>query len=140
MIVDYEPEHAVQILTENGDQEEVWFEQAKTIAEHPGGVTLLIDQQPILCTGAIEMWDKCAEAWMIVSTKISENPISIARKVKRGMLLHFEKKNFVRVQANVRADWPVALRFAEFCEFQREGYMKKFGPEGADYVRFAWVQ
>jgi hypothetical protein len=27
-----------------------------------------------------------------------------------------------------------AIRFAEFLGFEKEGLMKKFGPEGSDYI------
>ena len=141
MIVKYEPEHAYQILEDNNNTDlEVFKEQAVVLSKSEGGMTLMVNDAPMLCTGTIELWDKVAEAWLIVSNRIHETPLSIARKIKRGMLLHFETKKYERVQANVRADWPVALSFSKFCDFERDGYMKKFGPEGADYVRFAWVQ
>ena len=38
------------------------------------------------------------------------------------------------MHANVKADWMEAIRFAEFLGFEKEGLMKKFGPEGSDYL------
>ena len=45
----------------------------------------------------------------------------------------------MRIQAAVRADWPEAQRFAEFLGLENEGLMRKYGPDGSDYFRFAKV-
>jgi hypothetical protein len=140
-LVEYHADHACAILNEgSGSAAHLWSEQAKIIEKHAGGVTLIIDSKPVVCTGLIEMWENCAEAWVIASGNIIHTPVSIARAMKRGLQERILNDDYDRVQANVRADWPTAIRFAEFVGMKREGLMRRFGPEGADYVRFAWVR
>ena len=50
-----------------------------------------------------------------------------------------KEQELVRIQAAVRADWPEAQRFAEFLGLENEGLMRKYGPDGSDYFRFAKV-
>ena len=33
-----------------------------------------------------------------------------------------------------------AVRFIKWLKFEEEGIMKKFGPDGVDYFRYAWVK
>ena len=66
-------------------------------------------------------------------------PVTLARILYDTFYEWVEHKELWRVQANVRADWPLAIRFARFIGMEREGLMKKFGPEQADYFRYAWV-
>tara|TARA_B100001013_G_C24517918_1_gene405740 strand:- start:311 stop:742 length:432 start_codon:yes stop_codon:yes gene_type:complete len=139
-LVEYQADHACSILDEGSAASQLWSEQAKIIEKHAGGVTLLIDDRPVVCTGLIELWENCAEAWVIASSNISRTPVSISRAMKRGLNKRILEDGYDRVQANVRADWPTAIRFAEFVGMKREGMMRRFGPEGADYVRFAWVR
>jgi RimJ/RimL family protein N-acetyltransferase len=50
-----------------------------------------------------------------------------------------EANNIHRVQAACRADWPEAVRFAEFLGFENEGLMRSYGVDGRDYFRYARV-
>jgi len=47
---------------------------------------------------------------------------------------------FVRIQAVVRTDWLVAIRFIERLGFKREGLMKKFGPDGNDFYLYGRIK
>ena len=44
-----------------------------------------------------------------------------------------------RIQASVHTTDEQSIKFAEWMGFENEGLMKKFGPDGADYYRFARV-
>jgi hypothetical protein len=44
-----------------------------------------------------------------------------------------------RIQAAMRSDWPELARWARFLGMKHEGTMKKFGANGLDYERWAWV-
>ena len=141
--VPFKKEHA-QIVLETGvnlEEGQDWIEQAKIMEEAGNCVSLLDDTgEPILCMGVISLWHGCGEAWMLGSTKMSDHPVAIARAIKEVFLEYTLHKEFWRVQSNVRSDWPLAIKFIKFLGMQEEGLMKKFGPEGADYIRFAWVR
>ncbi|MEL0098281.1 MAG: hypothetical protein VW907_01850, partial [Opitutae bacterium] len=67
-------------------------------------------------------------------------PVTLSRATKEVLHEEIVKTNYRRVQVNVRADWEVAVRFSKFLGFKEEGLMRKFGPEGADYLRMSIVQ
>ena len=118
-----------------------WDEQAVILEESGEAMTLMgDDKDPVLCMGIIPLWQGCGEAWMLVSDKTSERPIAVARAIKETFLEYSQHKEFCRVQSNVRADWPLAIKFVKFFGMKEEGLMQMFGPEGADYIRFAWIK
>jgi len=54
-------------------------------------------------------------------------------------LLNYLQKRFVRIQAIAMTNWPTAIHFLERLGFEREGLMKKFGPDG-DYYLYGRVK
>jgi RimJ/RimL family protein N-acetyltransferase len=50
-----------------------------------------------------------------------------------------EDNDLQRIQASVHANDKQAIRYVEWLGFENEGLMKKFGPDGSDYYRFARV-
>ena len=50
-----------------------------------------------------------------------------------------KNNNFKRFQTSVKADCDVAIRFAKFLGLEEEGLMKNYGPDGADFYRFARI-
>ena len=142
LTVPFKSEHAALVLETGGpfDEGQDWGAQASIMEEAGNCVSLLNDKnEPILCMGVVTLWPGCGEAWMLGSARMSEYPISIARAIKEVFEEYSQHKGFWRVQSNVRSDWPLAIRFIKFIGMKEEGLMQKFGPEGADYLRFAWV-
>ena len=89
--------------------------------------------------GFFRLWPGTAEAWLIPSKNIDRKTVAL----HRGALAFFEyaaqQTNTKRVQftvhtLNVRAD-----RWAQRCYFQREGLLKHYGPDGADYWMYARI-
>ena len=142
-IVPFVAEHAMEFLEQglNTDNPAAdWSSQASVMEEAGHCVTLLSeDDKPILSTGIIPVWDGCGEAWLLASNKMSEYKVTLARAIYECFYEWIDARNLRRVHANIRVDWPTAIRFAKFMGMKEEGLMKKFGPEGADYVRYAWV-
>jgi RimJ/RimL family protein N-acetyltransferase len=50
-----------------------------------------------------------------------------------------EDTDLQRIQASVHTRDKQAIRYVEWLGFENEGLMKKFGPDGSDYYRFARV-
>ena len=141
-IVPFMAEHANQIL-EQGlqlDEGHNWHDQAIVMEEAGFCVSLLADKKAVLSTGIIPVWDGVGEAWLLGSNEMPRYPITIARAIYECFYQWVDAKSLWRVHANVRTDWKTAIRFAKFMGMNEEGLMKKFGPEKADYFRFAWVR
>ena len=141
-IVPFVAEHAHEIL-EQGlqlDEGTNWHEQADIMEAQGFCVTLKADEKAVLSTGIIPLWDGVGEAWLLSSNMMPKYPVTLARAIYECFYEWVEAKDYWRVHANVRTDWDTAIRFAKFMGMKKEGLMKKFGPEQADYFRFAWVR
>ena len=144
IMVDYKPEHIESIL--DGDMSKMArksFGMAEDIAHGlvaPGlAFTGLIDGYVIASAGIKPLWPRVGEAWIVASDNMPKNKLSVIKLIKENFNVMIQDNNFVRVQASVRADWLEAKRFAEFLGFEHEGIMRKYGPDGQDYLRMARI-
>ena len=55
-------------------------------------------------------------------------------------LLDDIQQYFERIQVVVGSDWPVEVHFIERLGFEKEGLMKKFGPDGSNYNLYGRVR
>ena len=141
--VQFKADHAKAVIEDglNMDEGHDWDSQAKVLEDAGYAMTLLdTDEKPVLCLGVVPLWNGVGEGWLLGSKKMQDHPIAIGRAIKEVFIEYREHAGWWRVQSNVRADWPLAIKFIKFLGMEEEGLMKKFGPEGADYIRFAWIK
>ena len=75
------------------------------------------------------------------SERIYDDLFKQAKKNGKKMLEKMiEDNNLFRLQASVCLNDKKALRFIKWLRFKEEGIMRKFGPDGVDYMRYAWVK
>jgi len=101
--------------------------------------TLMAGEKVVCCSGVSQLWNNSAEAWLIVSKDFPQYG-KIAAKLIKKFLMWVEPPVYSRVQMSVRSDFDEAVRFAEFLGFEREGVMRKYGPDGVDYYMYARVR
>lgn len=76
----------------------------------------------------------------LVSKDAKEVPIQFVKFAKKR-LAHYENVlGLRRTQCTVRAGFPFLIKFIELLGFEREGLLRKFGPEGDDYFIYARVK
>jgi len=99
--------------------------------------TAFLDGKPVCAFGSHILWNGVSESWMMTGHQIEKRPITITRMcrryfdyVARELLLH-------RMQITCNCNDLLAMRFAIALGFQEEGLLKKYGPDGSDYVIFA---
>lgn len=64
----------------------------------------------------------------------------VALAVREALVYQVVHEDAWRIQAAVHAGYAQAIRFIEHFNFQREGLMRQYGPDGADYWLYAWVR
>ena len=101
--------------------------------------TGIYNNKPIASGGVNQLWDGVAEGWVLASKEIFEHPITFARTMKLRTDYLAKNNNIKRIQTAVKADCKLAIRFCEWLGFNQKGLMKKYGPDGADYFRYAKV-
>ena len=145
-IVEYRREHLHELM--DGDLNDGAVKNIGYMREwagelqQPGWSYTLIEYGHIICcAGIVNMWPGVGEAWFIASSKIHNNVRPFIRFAKTDVMQKVVDENDLwRVQAVCKSDWPAAMKFARFMGFEPEGLMKKYGPEGMDYFRVAWVR
>jgi len=107
----------------------------------PGrGLALLDGGDVYAVTGLAPLWDGVAEAWFLPTKDMRQKKIQTVRLVRRELDAAIERLKLHRVQAVVRSDFVDAHKLAKFLGFHSEGTMKKYGPDGSDYERYAkWL-
>lgn len=99
-----------------------------------------MEDDTVLATGGVHrMWDGVGEAWLLVGKEGYEKPRTVARYTDLIFQHIQEEYDLFRIQASVSALDIVANRYARWLGFEKEGIMRKYGPDGSDYIRYARV-
>ncbi len=144
VIVPFENKHAEQILEQGLNSEflELKPEHKKYayfLKEVGMSFTGLVNNKPIAAGGVFYIWDGVAEGWVLATKEIYKYPIFCAKHIKQRTEIILKANKIKRIQTSVKADCDVALRFAKWLGFKKEGLMESYGPDGSDFVRFARV-
>lgn len=132
LTIELKPEDKTRLIYSSPTE---WIE----IAKRGIAYTLLYDNG-ILCCGGVLLYRKgFGEAWILCSRQVDEHPIITIRAVKRIMEGIIRKYNMYRLQATVRCDWQQAQGFIEFLGFQKEGRLRKYGPDESDYYMYSRI-
>lgn len=99
-----------------------------------------VDGKIIASAGLVPLWKGVAEAWMMSSDDIGRHQIKIGRQLRVRFDEVMWHRGIHRAQANIHHKFEKAIRLAEWLGFESEGLMRRFGIEGADYIRFAKVK
>ena len=104
------------------------------------GVAYLDGGEIHAVAGIVPLWEGVGEAWAIPTKHIGKRKIVIGRHFKNTFHMVANDLKMRRVQAAVKVGFDKAHRLVRFLDMEEEGLMKKYGPEGADYVRYAkWL-
>ncbi len=144
-IINYEQSHLHELMDgplNAGAPEHIGYMRsyAEELQQPGWSFTLIENGYIICCAGIVNMWPGVGEAWFVASSKIHEYPRPFIRFAKTEMKRVIDENQLWRVQAVCKSDWPAAIKFAHFLGFNSEGLMRKYGPEGLDYIRVAWIK
>ncbi len=98
------------------------------------------NDQPIVCGGINPIWEGVADVWIIMKKGSNKHKFFMLKNIKEKFEETITKRNYHRVQAVVRSDFTHGLRFAKRFNMTSEGVMKKYGPDGKDYIMVARIK
>lgn len=104
------------------------------------GYAALEENNPIAIAGINSLWNGVAEGWIVIGKESELYKFQIAKTVKLMLKKMINENNLFRLQASVCVDDKKAIRFTQWLKFTEEGIMRKFGPDGTDYMRYALVK
>ena len=91
----------------------------------------------ICCFGYVKLWNQVAEMWMLTSNHIASHSVALTRGAQRHINHIASEEKLKRLQATVNTQHDLAMRWADALKFQREGVLRQYGADGADYMMFA---
>jgi len=93
--------------------------------------------KPVCSFGIISMWPGVAEMWMVPDMSLGHHRYTFHRATFRWINIMVAELQLVRLQATVHTGNDRADKWIRSLYFQKEGVLKAFGPEGADYSMYA---
>ena len=87
----------------------------------------------IVMFGLYPLWKGVAEAWMLPTEHLNDSKLIFHKASLRFFEYASEKLKLKRVQTYVCTTNYRAIKWMEMCYFDREGLLKKFGPDQNDY-------
>ncbi len=90
--------------------------------------------------GIWQLWPGVYEAWLIPSGDISKKAFRMHRASKLFFDHAVNKLEIKRLQITVCTRNVLAVKWAKVCYFETEGTMRKFGPQGDDYLMMSRVK
>ena len=109
------------------------------LADQGNAYTLFVDNKPIVAGGIIILWKGVAEGWVMASQNIFDVKFLAAKTITSMMINHCKKNKIKRLQTSVKANFKTGVRFANWLGLSSEGLMKRYGPDGSDYIRMAKI-
>lgn len=111
--------------------------RTESIARSHIAHTLLVDNQVIAVVGGIVIWPGVCEMWTVTSPLVSLSPLGFHREIRKIIDFYVREKKLHRIHATVKCAFKAGLSWVEALGFVREGTLKQYGPEGADYYMYA---
>ena len=137
--IPYKPEHARQINLRAVELAHGDKDFYSSLTRTGPAFTLTVDSEPIGCAGIEIYWPGFGEAWGLFGIYVYQYPIAIFKAVKKGLADIMNQKNLSRVQAVAMKDFKAAAKFLERLGFEYEGEMRKYGPGGETFLRYARI-
>ena len=95
--------------------------------------------EPVCIGGVARLWPGVGEAWLGATRLARQYPLFMVRGMRHHLGVCAAEMRLHRVQCVVLAARRSRRRWAGLLGFEEEGLMRKFGPQGEDFYRFAKV-
>lgn len=142
-IIPFASDHARSMEIDPGmsiDKESDIFDSWIDLRSLGGGFTAIGPCGMILCCGGItDVWEGHGDAWFLRSVYVRRFPVTTMRICMRFFGSRVVNR-YRRIQCEVKAGASSDLRFASTLGFVQEGLMRKWGPDGSDYILMARVK
>lgn len=117
------------------------YRQAQQIYINPAchTVTLYLNEKPEAIFGLTVLWDGNADVWTLLSKEACRHPISLQKAAKSLLERYSQNLELRRISAATDPKHKGGSRWLESLGFQREGTMRKYGPDGSDWDLYARV-
>lgn len=135
----YEPAQLALIEPREYERALRGLDYAQAFARGPA-FTIWDDGRCVAAGGIVIHWEGVGEAWLYLSDWIYPHALSFVKVIKERLEAIIREHRLVRVQTPLCALMPTNIRFARALGFRAEGVLRKYGPDGSDYIMHAIVR
>jgi hypothetical protein len=136
----FKPEHARGIvgMGPNGPVIGGDLEERIIRASKAGHFISALAPEGLVCIAGVTIrWRGVAEATAFTTDLTAKYPIAVVKACRAGLKSLAQEFGLWRLDAHVVADWKAGNRFVKALGFEKEGLLKKFGPEKQDCYLYA---
>jgi len=94
---------------------------------------------PSAACGIVLAYEGVGEVWAALASRgkaFGRVPVEMKRLLQKTI----REYGLRRVQAHINSRHAASIRFAQWMGMEYEGTCRRFGPNGEDYDRYAWVR
>jgi len=140
-IVKFKPDHLDSLIPRDFERDHYGLiERFNNLYLEGPAYSVFDGEVCVFCGGVRIIWPGAGEAWLICSNDLGHYVRELCLITPRYLKWIIEDHDLRRVQAVVQSDWTQAVRFLEKLGFDMEGVMRKYGPNGEDYIMYARVK
>jgi hypothetical protein len=97
------------------------------------------DGDLFMCGGVRRIWGGSGEAWMLYSPAVVRLKLAAVKTIKRLLEDIIAREGYYRVQSFIPVRIRQAAKMLEMLGFEREGLLRRYGPDGEDNYLYARV-
>lgn len=101
--------------------------------------TVLGPSGPIAVAGIVVLFPGNAEVFSITSDKVKETPVLFHKTILHLLKTHQEALTLHRITMTVLERYEEGHKWAESLGFQREGLMRKYGPDQSNHYLYSRI-
>ena len=101
--------------------------------------TALLRGEMVASFGVHEVWPGVGEGWLITSHQVAHYPITLTRMTRRYLDIAARELQLHRLQITCNVNNQLAVRWASRLKFDREGLLRRYGPDGSDYIMLSRI-
>lgn len=98
------------------------------------------DGEPVVCCGAMPMWNGVWSVWMFATDRFDEISLSTHRFAKRVFFPALDEAGWHRLECRSLGTHTVAHRWLEVLGAYKESEVFNYGSKGEDFVVYCWTK
>lgn len=98
------------------------------------------DGEPVVCGGAVPLWNGVWSVWMFATDRFDEISLSTHRFAKRVFFPGLEYAGYHRLECRSLATHHTAHKWLESLGAYRESEVSNYGKNGESFVLYCWTK
>ena len=98
------------------------------------------DGEPVVCCGAVPMWNGVWSVWMFATDRFDEIAMSVHRFGRRVFFPSLDAAGWHRLECRSLENHEVAHRWLEVLGAHKESLVANYGKNGESFLVYCWTK